>query len=272
MSCCHKVTRAKPLMGDVLSLSTLGIHGACAMRALRVAFTQVEQLEASVDTDYAESELMRLCASPPGTPVATSKPLWYMLRLAQEVAYRSDGVFDVASTGTGGAASWLDIDLSVAGFVTLRRPLMIDLGGIKKGFAVDLAVQTLRDAGVRRGIVDLGGHIRAFGAQEWRVHFHLEAETAKPGLPVMLNDGAISGFGGTLGGGAFFDTSTHMVRDSGEWGDMSMIVRAPTAAAADALTVVAALMPSKAARVLSAFGANGIVLTRQGAHALEYAS
>ncbi|WP_417451633.1 FAD:protein FMN transferase [Kordiimonas sp.] len=242
------------------------------MRAMRIAFMQVERLAASIDTGYAESELMRLCASAPGTPIATSKPLWYMLRLAQEVAYRSDGVFDVASTGTGGAADWMDIDLSTTGFVTLRRPLMMDLGGIRMGFAVDMAVKALQEAGVRRGIVDLGGHIRAFGAQEWRVHFQLDHGADSPGLPVMLNSGALSGFGGPLGGGAFFDTNMHIVRDSCEWGEMSMIVRAPTAAAADALTVVAAMMPGAAAKVLSAFGGNGIVLTRQGAHALEYAS
>jgi len=272
MSCCHKVTRSKPLMGDVISLSTLGLHGVCAMRAIRVAFAQLEKLAATIDTGNADSELMRLCAQSPGVPVAVSRPLWYMLRLAQEVAYRSDGVFDVAATGTGGAADWMDIDLSVQGFVTLRRPLMIDLGGICKGFAVDMAVQALRDAGVRRGIVDMGGHIRAFGAQEWRVHFHLDAKAGGVGLPVMLNDGAISGFGGALGGGTFFDTTRHMARSASEWGEMSMLVRAPTAAAADALTVVAALMPGTAARVLSAFGAHGIVLTPSGAHALEYAS
>ncbi|WP_020398172.1 FAD:protein FMN transferase [Kordiimonas gwangyangensis] len=272
MSCCHKVTRSKPIMGDVISLSTLGVHGACAMRAMRTAFAQLEGFAASIDTDSADSELMRLCANVPGVPHPVSRALWYMLRLAQEVAYRSDGVFDVAATGTGGAADWMDIDLSVQGFVTLRRPLMIDLGGVRKGFAVDLAVQALRQAGVRRGIVDLGGHIRAFGAQEWRVQFHLHTCGKDEGLPVMLNNGAISGFGGALGGGMFFDTASHMARDASEWGEMSMLVRAPSAAAADALTVVAALMPGTAARVLSAFGAHGIVLTPQGAHALEYAS
>lgn len=272
MPCCHKVTRSRPFLGHILSLSTLGLQSTCAMRAIRVAFAQVEKLAASIDTGNAESELMQLCAQGRGMPVPVSRPLWYMLRLAQEVAYRSDGVFDIAAAGTGGAVAWTDIDLSANGFVTLRRPLMIDLGGIRKGFAVDLAVQALQHAGVSRGIVDMDGHIRAFGGQEWRVHYHLDRQARSGGLPVMLNDGAISGFGGALGGGTLFDAASRMMRDSSEWRGMNMLVRAPTAAAADALTVVAALMPGKAARVLSAFGAHGIVLTPHGAHVLEYVS
>jgi len=38
-----------------------------------------------------------------------------------------------------GSGSWRDIILESAGRIRFRRPLLIDFGGIAKGFAVDLA-------------------------------------------------------------------------------------------------------------------------------------
>jgi thiamine biosynthesis lipoprotein len=42
--------------------------------------------------------------------------------------------------------------------------MRLDFGAIAKGYAVDLAVEALRAAGVRSGMVDLGGNLRFFGA------------------------------------------------------------------------------------------------------------
>ncbi|MHC4789125.1 MAG: FAD:protein FMN transferase [Planctomycetota bacterium] len=49
----------------------------------------------------------------------------------------------------------------------------VDLGGIAKGYAIDLAAEALRQAGARAGIVDIGGDLRLFGLPEpggrWRI-------------------------------------------------------------------------------------------------------
>jgi thiamine biosynthesis lipoprotein len=44
-----------------------------------------------------------------------------------------------------------------------KEGMMIDLGGIGKGYAVDKAVGRLKDRGVWRGLVSLSGDIRVFG-------------------------------------------------------------------------------------------------------------
>ena len=41
--------------------------------------------------------------------------------------------------------------------------MMIDLGGIGKGFAVDRAVSVLKQRGVKSGVVSLSGDIKVFG-------------------------------------------------------------------------------------------------------------
>jgi thiamine biosynthesis lipoprotein len=60
-----------------------------------------------------------------------------------------------------GPVGWrnLTLDLTTR-TVTLRQPGMrLDLGGIAKGYACDQALRALREAGVTRALVELGGDI-----------------------------------------------------------------------------------------------------------------
>jgi thiamine biosynthesis lipoprotein len=44
-----------------------------------------------------------------------------------------------------------------------KKGMLLDLGGIAKGYAADLAVQSLKQQGIRAGLVAVAGDIRAFG-------------------------------------------------------------------------------------------------------------
>jgi thiamine biosynthesis lipoprotein len=46
-----------------------------------------------------------------------------------------------------------------------EKGMMLDLGSIAKGYAADEAVRVLKEAGVKRAIVDLGGNIFAMGSK-----------------------------------------------------------------------------------------------------------
>lgn len=63
---------------------------------------------------------------------------------------------------------------SAAGTVRFgRRGMRVDLGGIAKGYAVDLAMQALRKHGVRDGLVDASGNMMSVGhpagGEHWRI-------------------------------------------------------------------------------------------------------
>ncbi|MGC8807853.1 MAG: FAD:protein FMN transferase, partial [Thiomonas sp.] len=49
--------------------------------------------------------------------------------------------------------------------VALRRPVLLTLDGIAKGYAVDLAIDALARAGVQQAVVNAGGDLRVFGPQ-----------------------------------------------------------------------------------------------------------
>lgn len=269
MTCCQKMSRSKPVMGATMSITTLGLHGFCATRVIAKAFEAVDAVVGAADPDNATCEMTRLLNGPTGESCYVSGTLWQMLRGANEIAYRSDGVFDVVAAGTGGAARWTDIDLSVKNFVRLSKPLQVELRAIAKGFAVDVAVKALEQAGVGRGIVDLDGCIRAFGQQEWRVYFGLEGIGGDTKLPITLRGGALACLGKGYGEATLYDGHRDMRFAKEEWGPSSVIVRAPSALYASGLTHVAALMPSDAAKVLKGLSAQGLLLTRDGPRVLE---
>lgn len=54
-----------------------------------------------------------------------------------------------------------------------KKGMCISLGGIAKGYAVDMAAEKLREKGVKRAIIDAGGDIRVIGGKSdtepWRI-------------------------------------------------------------------------------------------------------
>jgi thiamine biosynthesis lipoprotein len=86
---------------------------------------------------------------------------------------------------------WRDIILSPNGSVSLRRPLLIDLGGIAKGFAVDRATEVLIRAGARGGVINAGGDLRVFGPEPHRVDIRHPLDPGRCARRIVLRDGSI---------------------------------------------------------------------------------
>ncbi|MDR2518134.1 MAG: FAD:protein FMN transferase [Spirochaetaceae bacterium] len=68
--------------------------------------------------------------------------------------------------------------------VFLRKPgMMLDLGGIAKGYAADEAVRILENAGAGGAIIDLGGNIAAYGEKREKRGKGEKEETAGQSAP-----------------------------------------------------------------------------------------
>ena len=63
-----------------------------------------------------------------------------------------------------------DLELRAPDEVVCHAPVMLDLGGIAKGFAVDQAVEELQRRGCPEGVVNAGGDLRVFGAAPRTIH------------------------------------------------------------------------------------------------------
>ena len=157
-------------MGTVVSMQVVG-HGA-SQRARRErtlgvdrAFHWFRRVESVCSRFDATSEVRQLCNTV-ATPVRVSPLLFQAVQFALAVAHDTSGAFDPtigarmeargfdrdyrtgerAPTGVVAARTTSYRDVSVdseAQTITLHRPLVLDLGAVAKGLAVDIAAREL---------------------------------------------------------------------------------------------------------------------------------
>ena len=82
-------------MGTLITITLYAPDAAVAKSAAAAAFQRIDALEDIMSDYQADSELMRLCDQPFGTPVPVSNELFYVLQRAQKMSKLSDGAFDV---------------------------------------------------------------------------------------------------------------------------------------------------------------------------------
>ncbi len=161
-----EVRRCRPLLGTFVDVACQGSAGAIGR-----AFAAIEKVHRLMSFHDTTSDVARLNRDASCKPVKVHPWTWRVLKCAEEFSSKSDGVFDIPvgqqlvklgylprfHKRFGGCGSWEDILLDDECSVRFRRPLVVDLGGIAKGFAVDRAVEALKDNGVTGGIVNAGG-------------------------------------------------------------------------------------------------------------------
>lgn len=173
-----------------------------ARNACACAFQRIADLE-DVMSDYRPaSELMRVCARAGGEPVKVSGDLLRVLRLSQHLARRSDGAFDVTigpvvrlwrSARRKGALPGHEELLAARelvgrrkllvdtrrGTVRLETPgMLLDLGGIAKGYTCDEAQRVLKRHGVVSALVEMGGDIAVSGPPPGKPGWDVEIANA----------------------------------------------------------------------------------------------
>ena len=124
-----------------------------------------------------------------GAPVEIDPRLTRLLELCVEMSEKSDGAFDVTvgaatqlwdyKNKTVPAQAQIDRALTTIGYknivlqgntLTLKNGAQLDLGAIAKGYVADLLCDFLREQGVQKAIINLGGNIILFGgAERWKV-------------------------------------------------------------------------------------------------------
>ena len=135
-----------------------------------------------------DSELMRFNRHPAAVPLPLSKELFAVLAVGQQVAELSRGAFDVSIAPlvnvwgfgpekrqvvppadlvrTGRAAvDFRALRLDPAGQTAAKAiaDLQADLGGIAKGYGLDLAAQALEVGGIEHYMIEVGGEVRTRG-------------------------------------------------------------------------------------------------------------
>ena len=260
-------------MGTLVHVSAAGPDATTVQRAVDTALATVERVERLMSFHDPESELSRLNRRAGRTPQMVHPWTLAVLRRALRIAEASDGLFDITVApllvregllpGTAETSlqcgNWQHIVLMPDCRVFLARPMLLDLGGIAKGFAVDRATHELRRRGCTQGVVNAGGDLRRFGSLAQPIHLRRRdglvhvAELRCGALATSVPHAAhVERLAQPLG--SIFDPRARRA-----WkGNGAVMVAAPSCVIADALTKVAALAGPACAPLLARFGARAL--------------
>jgi FAD:protein FMN transferase len=155
-------------MGTWVAIEATAESATVAATAIEAAFAAVAQVERRMHPTRAGSDLARINGATLGvrTPIHASTA--EVLSLAQHLHELTEGVFDPCLPLRSGRLADLELGRSPCEgqcWAIAHAPLALDLGGIAKGYAIDCAVEALREAGCAAGSVNAGGDLRLFGAR-----------------------------------------------------------------------------------------------------------
>lgn len=188
------LSRLRPLLGTLVAIEVEPAGDSAGVSAIDAAFAAMQRVSNLMHPTLPGSDLARIAAAPPGTAVLVHEWTLEVLRVSQELNRQSQGLFDPCLSIAHGRMS--DVELQ-ADSVICHAPVSIDLGGIAKGFAVDVAVAELRRRGCPAGLVNAGGDLRVFGASP-RIAF--VRSPADEGIPIELRDAALAASGPRIDG------------------------------------------------------------------------
>jgi FAD:protein FMN transferase len=124
-----------------------------AGQAAQAAFDLVDRLERELSRFQPNSDITRINQLTPGAHTRVTPSTLECLVIARHMFDLTGGVFDV-SIGTGLPSLEIHPDDLVVG--ATAGGVQIDLGGIGKGYAVDLVAELLEEWGVERSLVHGG--------------------------------------------------------------------------------------------------------------------
>jgi thiamine biosynthesis lipoprotein len=276
-----EIRRCRPLLGTFVEIQAFGSNADDLEGAIEAAFLAIAQVHRLMSFHDHESDISRMNRDAHYKAVRVHAWTWRVLKSAQEFSRNTDGIFDVTMArqlvkwnylpkyrGRLGRGSWRDIIFEANGRVRFRRPLLIDFGGIAKGFAVDRAVEVLKCKRVMAGIVNAGGDLRVFGSASQVVHLRHPAQPKSTAGAVRLRQRAIAT------SGVYFARTKNRCRymspildartNRAAYDLISVTVGAANCMTADALTKVVFALRERAAPLLARYSADALLLEQHG--------
>lgn len=199
LSSCSK-KQAEPQAQSFFMLGTVckvTIYDNPTTEAFSASFSRLREIEDRMSLRNQKSEIAEVNRYAGKHPVVVSEDTFLVIRRALEIAALSGGAFDptvgplVEAWDIGGdnprkpLQAEIDSLLPLIGYdrVTLDEEtssvflkdegMVLDLGGIAKGYAADEVARVLREHGVGHAIVNLGGNVLTVGdkadGKPWKI-------------------------------------------------------------------------------------------------------
>lgn len=170
-----------------------------AREAIEAGFATIKKLEQLLNFFSPESEITAISRASGSSPVKVSKETLAIIKNAVEIADYTNGAFDPTigpviklwgfSRQTPkpskpsideikNALRFVDykkikINVSASEVFLEKKGMELDLGGIVKGYAADMAIEAIKTKGIKAALVAIAGDIKGFGTKPdlkpWKV-------------------------------------------------------------------------------------------------------
>jgi FAD:protein FMN transferase len=172
-------------MHTIVAVTAVSDSPENARKAIEESYAELDRLAGLFNFYDEKSELSEINRQAGIAPVKVSKETLGIMEKAVYVSEMTEGAFDVT---VGSLVKLWDMEKRIVpdkktieqtrknvGYknIVIDRPdstifirkqgVKIDLGGIIKGYAADRVVETLTRHGIKSGIAQVGGEVRAFG-------------------------------------------------------------------------------------------------------------
>lgn len=262
-------------MGTFAHILVVAQNQSQADAAIDAAFDTIYDIEHLMSDYDPNSQLSLVNREAFEHPIKVDDGLFEVLTAAKLYSCMSDGAFDVtvgpvvqlwrkakndsaapspealakAKEAVGYENLVLDAENKTVQFT--KEGMFLDLGGIAKGYAVDKAIEILKAAGLKGGMVDIGGNLRCFGTPadgkpHWLIGLQDPQTDGEILMTLNMDDRAVATSGDYRRFVVIDDQKhSHIVNpataDSAQ--DLSSVtIIAPTAMAADALATAVTVM------------------------------
>lgn len=194
------ISKTYLMMGSTADISAAGpISKEAKIAAIDKAFERIRQIERLMSFYDSRSDVSNINNFADIRPIEVSDDTIKVLKRADEINKITGGAFDITVAplvelwgfGPGGArlkipaerdikealklvgADNLKIDYARKTVRFMRRGMKIDLGGIAAGYAVDCAIESLKENGIKNAMVNIGGEVSCIGTsgpgRSWRI-------------------------------------------------------------------------------------------------------
>ena len=260
---------------------------------LEAVFREIERVDSLLSHYKRSSEISRINLQAGRRALTTDPELFSLLERCQDLSRASDGAFDITigrlvqAWGFGGGtrkvpsaaelrmarrdSGHLGLDLARdSREVRFLTPgLRLDFGSIGKGYALDCAVELLRELGVERGLLGSGlSSFVAVGPPLDRDGWPITVSLTRGGAPistVQLSQGSISTSGV---GDSYFEVDgrvySHIIDPrTGEsvTGVLESTVLAERGEVSDALSTALMVLGAAGGELLEDYDAQGLLVT-----------
>jgi len=188
------ISRSEYVLGTTIDIT---IYDNGSEKILDKAFNKIKDIEDKMTINGKKSEVIGINSQAGQKFVKVSDETFYVISTGEYFSELSRGRFDISigplvklwNIGMGGSTvphqDQIDIKKSLVNYKNVllneknksvmlnKKGMILDLGGIAKGYAADAVAEVLKENGIGHAIMNLGGNIYAYGSKldgtDWRI-------------------------------------------------------------------------------------------------------